>query len=69
MTLTRRLAFVVSIVFGGSLALAAVVAAAGPGGGLGPGAYSFTSKDVNATFGTLREGRQLRASASTSTRA
>jgi hypothetical protein len=56
MTLVRRLALVVSMVFGGSLALAAVVAAAGGGGGLGPGVYSFTSKDVNATFGTLRGG-------------
>ncbi|MEA2628021.1 MAG: hypothetical protein QOJ10_481 [Chloroflexota bacterium] len=56
MTLTRRLAFVVSMALGGSFVLAAVVAAAGPGGGLGPGAYSFTSKDVNATFGTLRGG-------------
>jgi hypothetical protein len=50
MPILRRLALVVSIVFCGSLALAAAVAAAG-GGGLDPGVYNFTNKDATATFG------------------
>lgn len=53
----RRLALVVSIVFGGSLALAAAVVAAGGGaGGLGPGIYSFTNKDAFAIVGSLPAG-------------
>jgi hypothetical protein len=58
MILVRRLALVVSIVFCGSLAMAAaVVAAGGGGGGLGPGVYTFTNKDASATFGTLKGGQ------------
>ena len=56
MVLLRKFALVVSIVFCGSLALAAAVVAAGGGGGLGPGVYSFSSKDASATFGTLKGG-------------
>jgi hypothetical protein len=56
MSIVRRLAFVVSIVFCGSLALAAAVVAAGGGGGLGPGVYTITDKNANATFGTLKGG-------------
>ena len=55
MILIRKLALVVSIVFGGSLALAAAVVASG-GGGLGPGSYTFTNKEAAATFGTLKGG-------------
>jgi hypothetical protein len=55
MILVKKLALVVSLVFGGSLALAAVAIAAG-GGGLGPGSYTFTDKEAMATFGTLRGG-------------
>lgn len=54
MVLVRKLALVLSIVFCGSLALAAAVVAAG--GGLGPGVYAFSSKDATATFGTLNGG-------------
>jgi hypothetical protein len=51
MSLIRRIALVVSIVFGGSLALAAaVVAAGGGGGGLDPGVYTFANKDASANF-------------------
>src|ERR1700693_1037882 len=47
MSMIRRIALVVSIVFGGSLALAAAVAAAGGGGGgLDPGVYTFDNKDA-----------------------
>ncbi len=55
MILVKKLAAVVSIVFGVSLVFAAVAVAAG-GGGLGPGAYKFTDKEAMATFGTLRGG-------------
>ena len=54
MVLVKKLASVVSIVFGVSLVLAAAAAAAGPGGGLGPGVFTFTDKEAMATFGTLR---------------
>jgi len=54
MVLVRKLALVLSIVFCGSLALAAAVVAAG--GGLGPGVYAFSSKNATATFGTLNGG-------------
>jgi hypothetical protein len=55
--LVRRVALVVSIVFCGSLAMAAAVVAAGPGGGgLAPGVYRFTNKDASATFGTVKGG-------------
>jgi hypothetical protein len=54
MVLVKKLASVVSIVFGVSLVLAAAAAAAGPGGGLGPGVFTFTDKEAVATFGTLR---------------
>jgi hypothetical protein len=54
MSLLRRLALVVSIVFGGSLALAAAAIAAG--GGLAPGDYVFTSASANAEFGTGKGG-------------
>jgi hypothetical protein len=51
MSLIRRIALVVSIVFGGSLALAAaVLAASGGGGGLDPGVYTFANKDASANF-------------------
>jgi hypothetical protein len=57
MTVLRRLALVISIVFCGSLALAgAAVAAASGGGGLGPGVYAFANKSASATFGTLKGG-------------
>ncbi len=56
MILVRKLALVVSVVFGASLALAAVVVAAGGGGGLGPGAYTFTDKEAYAAFGTPKGG-------------
>ena len=48
MILLRKLALVISIVFCGSLGLAAAVVAAG--GGLGPGIYTFTNKDASAYF-------------------
>jgi hypothetical protein len=58
MILLKKLALVVSIVFGGSLVLAAAAfaAASGGGGDLGPGSYAFTSKDASAYFGTLKGG-------------
>jgi len=55
MTLVKKLALVVSIVFGASLAVAAAVVAAGPGG-LGTGTYAFTNKEAGATFGTPKGG-------------
>ncbi|HEY2598295.1 MAG TPA: hypothetical protein VGJ79_07420 [Candidatus Dormibacteraeota bacterium] len=55
MILVKKFALVVSLVFSGALALAAVAVAAG-GGGLSPGAYTFTDKEAMATFGTLRGG-------------
>lgn len=55
MILVKKLAFVVSIVCGASLALAVAAVAAG-GGGLGPGTYSFTAKEAVATFGTPKGG-------------
>jgi hypothetical protein len=54
MPVLRRLALVVSIVFGGSLALAAAAVAAG--GGLAPGDYVFTSVGANAEFGSVKGG-------------
>jgi hypothetical protein len=48
MILLRKLVLVISIVFCGSLGLAAAVVAAG--GGLGPGVYTFTNKDASAYF-------------------
>jgi hypothetical protein len=56
MNLIKRLALVVSIVFCGSLALAAAVVAAGGGGLLGPGVYTFTNVDASATFGAAKGG-------------
>ncbi len=56
MSLIRRLALVLPIVFGGSLVLAAAAIAAGGGGGLAPGAYTFSNKSATATFGTLKGG-------------
>jgi hypothetical protein len=56
MVFVRRLALVISIVFCGSLAMAAAVVAAGGGGGLPPGIYTFTNKDVYATFGGPKGG-------------
>jgi hypothetical protein len=55
MILLKKLALVVSVVFGASLVLAAAVVAA-TGGDLGPGSYSFTSKEAGATFGTPKGG-------------
>ena len=55
MILVRKLALVVAVVFGGSLALAAAVVASG-GGGLAPGSYTFTNKGAVATFGTPKGG-------------
>lgn len=54
--LLRRLGLVVSIVFCGSLALAAT--AIGAGGGLAPGEYVFTSTGAHATAGTGKGGPQ-----------
>jgi hypothetical protein len=54
MTLVRKIALVVSIVFCCSLALAAAVVAAG--GGFGPGVYAFKNKGATAAFGTLKGG-------------
>ncbi len=51
--LIRRLALVVSIVFCGSLALAAAAVAAG---GLGPGKFTFDSSAANAFFGMGKKG-------------
>ena len=56
MILIRKLALVVSVVVGASLALAAVVVAAGGAGGLGPGAYTFNDKEAYAAFGTPQGG-------------
>jgi hypothetical protein len=52
--LLKRLALMVSIVFCGSLALAAAALAAG--GGLAPGAYVFTSTSADATVGIGKGG-------------
>jgi hypothetical protein len=54
MSVLKRLALVVSFVFGASLALAAVAIAAG--GGLAPGDYVFTSASANAVIGTGKGG-------------
>lgn len=54
MPVLRRLALVVSIALGASLAIAAVAIAAG--GGLAPGDYVFTSASANAEFGTGKGG-------------
>ena len=54
MSVLRRLAFAVSIVFGSSLVLAAAAIAAG--GGLTPGDYRFTSTSANAQFGGAKGG-------------
>lgn len=56
MVFVRRLSLVISIVFCGSLAMAAAVFAAGGGGGFGPGVYTFTNKDAYATFGGPKGG-------------
>lgn len=50
----RRLVLVFSIVFCGSLALAAAAVAAG--GPLGPGSYTFSSTSANALFGAAKGG-------------
>jgi hypothetical protein len=55
MSVLKRLALAVSMVFGGSLAIAAVAVAAG--GGLAPGDYVFTSVSANAQFGMGTEAR------------
>lgn len=54
MPVLKRLALSVFMVFGGSLAIAAVAVAAG--GGLAPGDYVFTSVSANAQFGTGKGG-------------
>ena len=54
MNLVKRLALVISIVFVGSLVLAA--AAVAGVGGLSPGAYTFTNKDATAFFGSGKGG-------------
>src|SRR5260370_8978355 len=51
--IVRRFALVLSIVFCGSLALAAAAVAAG---GMGPGKYSFHSSSANAFFGMGKKG-------------
>ena len=56
MILVKKFALIVSIVVAASLVLAVAVVAAVGGGGLGPGTYSFTSKEADATFGTPRGG-------------
>jgi hypothetical protein len=55
--LVRRLVLVFSIVFCGSLALAAAAVAAG-GGGLAPGQYTFTNVGATAFFGGKGGGPQ-----------
>jgi len=50
MALIRKITLVVSVVFCGSLALAAAAIAAG-GGGLGPGDYTFVNTTAAAQFG------------------
>ena len=59
----RRLALVFSIVFCGSLALAAAAVAAG---GMGPGKYTFNSSSANAFFGMGKKGGPPAASWSVS---
>ena len=59
MNLVKRLALVISIVFVGSLALAAAAVAAG--GGLTPGVYTFTNKDASAFFGSGKGGPPTQA--------
>src|SRR5437868_547887 len=55
--IVRRLVLILSIVFCGSLALAAGAVAAGSGGGgLPPGDYSFTGNSASALFGALKGG-------------
>src|SRR5882762_1338101 len=54
MTRLRRFAFVVTLVFGGSLVMAAAGIAAS--GGLGPGNYVFTSTSANAIVGVAKGG-------------
>ena len=56
MILVKKFALAVSTVFAASLVLAVAVGAAVGGGGLGPGTYSFTSKEAGATFGTPKGG-------------
>src|SRR5260370_23253062 len=51
--IVRRFALVLSIVFCGSLALAAAAVAAG---GMGPGKYTFHSSSANAFFGMGKKG-------------
>ena len=52
MSLLKRFALVASVVFGGSLALAAAGVAAG--GGLAPGDYVFTNIAANVSVGTAK---------------
>jgi hypothetical protein len=59
----RRFALVLSIVFCGSLAMAAAAFAAG---GLGPGKYSFHSTSADAFFGMGKKGGPASASWSVS---
>ncbi|TMC52277.1 MAG: hypothetical protein E6J20_12665 [Chloroflexi bacterium] len=59
----RRFALVISIVFCGSLALAAAAVAAG---GMGPGKYTFHSTGANAFFGMGKKGGPPTASWSVS---
>jgi hypothetical protein len=54
--IVRRLVLIISTVFCGSLALAAGAFAAGGGGGLTPGDYSFTSNSASAFFGGAKGG-------------
>lgn len=60
----RRFALVISIVFCGSLAMAAAAVAAG--GGLGPGKYTFHSTGADAFFGMGKKGGPPSASWSVS---
>lgn len=65
MAFVRKLTLVVSIVFSGSLALAAVaMAAGGPGPGLAPGTYTFKTTFANASFGTSPDQPQISVSVS-----
>lgn len=52
----RRVVLIFSIVFSGSLALAAGAFAAGSGGGLAPGDYTFNSNSASALFGGAKGG-------------
>lgn len=54
--IVRRLVLIFSIVFCGSLALAASAFAAGGGGGLTPGDYTFNSNSASVFFGGAKGG-------------